>query len=227
MSWPTRVAGLQFLAAGGALWAAWLMHRRPAMPGRQPFVWTQIAIAWWSTTAGLEIVITDDDWRLRVAQLQYAGITTLPVFWLHFAAQYGRRRVQDHPGLLALWIVPILTMVIAATHGWQHWLWTDVRFPNAPDAFVLEFVRGPWFWVNWAHAYLLLLVSTAWLAIALVRYRSRYALQTAIFIVGVLVPWVANLITILGWVPIPGLDLTPVAFAVTGAAFAAGILWYR
>jgi hypothetical protein len=227
MTWPTVVASVQFLAAAMALWAAVVMVRWPAAPGRAPFVWTQVAIAWWATTAGLEIVIADPEWRLRVAQLQYIGITTLPVFWLHFAAQYGRRRVQEHPGLRLLWVVPSLTIAIAATHGWQHWLWTEVRLPSGPDAFVLEFVRGPWFWVNWIHAYGLLVVSTTWLFIALRRYRSHYYLQTGLFIVGVTVPWIANLATIMGWVPWPGLDLTPVAFACTGAVFALGTYCYR
>lgn len=226
MDWPLTIAALNVTAAAMALGAAAWMHAAGPMPGRGAFVLTQLAIAWWAGTASLEIALTDPGLRLMVGQVQYLGIAVLPVAWLHFAAAYARHPVAQHRGLLITTVIPAITVVLALTHGWQTWLWTDVR-PAGPNGFALEFVRGPWFWVNWIHTNLLLIVSSVWMVRALVRYRSAYAVQTLSFLVGLLLPWAANLLTILGVITVPGLDLTPSAFALTGACFAFGLLWYQ
>lgn len=221
------VAALNFTATVMALMAAAWMLTAPDTPGRRSFAWTQLAIAWWAGTAGLEVLLFGDRLAVRIGQLQYLGIASLPVFWIHFAATYARRPVARTRWLLLTTLVPLVTVTLALTHGRQAWLWTDVRPPSAPGALTLEFVRGPWFWVNWTHTYVLLAVSTWWLVRALVRDHKAYAAQTALFLFGLAVPWAANVITVAGWLPWPGLDLTPSAFAITGACFVLALIWNR
>ena len=62
-------------------------------------------------------------------------------------------------------------------------------------------------------------VATAWLAASLPHYRGRYRAQLWLLIFGVAAPWIGNLMYILDLTPIRGLDMTPLAFAVTGVCF--------
>lgn len=226
MTWSLTVAAVQFGAGALACWAAGWMHARGDVPGARPFVITQVAIAWWAFTAGIEVLIGPSPDAVLVAKVQYIAIAALPVYWIHFAAIYARQPIARGRWLLLSAVVPLCTIVLAFTNDWHHWLWADIRTSQDPLALTYVFVRGPWFWVNWGHTYLLLAISTYWLFRALTRYQRAYSMQTVMFLIGLLVPWVANLLSVSGAVA-EGLDLTPAAFAITGGSFAAGLLWYR
>jgi hypothetical protein len=55
----------------------------------------------------------------------------------------------------------------------------------------------------------------------------RYRPQTAVILVGVLAPWLANAVYLLGLGPLPNLDLTPFAFSLSGLALGWGLLRLR
>lgn len=226
MTWSLTVASLQFAAGALACWAAGWMHARTDVPGARPFVVTQVAIAWWAFTAGIEVLLGPEADAILVAKAQYPAIAALPMYWIHFSAIYARQPVAQGRWLLLTAVIPVITVFMAFTNDWHHLLWADIRRSSDPLALTYVFVRGPWFWVNWVHTYILLLISTFWLFGALRRYHTTYSLQTMMFLMGLLVPWMANLLSITGVVA-EGLDLTPAAFAVTGICFAAGLLWYR
>jgi N-terminal 7TM region of histidine kinase len=48
-----------------------------------------------------------------------------------------------------------------------------------------------------------------------------------VILVGVLAPWLANAVYLLGLGPLPNLDLTPFAFSLTGLALGWGLLRLR
>ncbi len=54
-----------------------------------------------------------------------------------------------------------------------------------------------------------------------------YRGQVSALFIAVLVPWVSNAVTIFGLSPLPHLDLTPLAFTVTGLAMAWGLFRFR
>lgn len=66
-------------------------------------------------------------------------------------------------------------------------------------------------------------IGTVWLSLSLPHYSARYRIQLWLLILGVVAPWVGNLLYILGRVPLPGLDMTPLAFSITGACFVASV----
>lgn len=209
-------------AAAVAIWAALSASRNLSVAGRRSFTFMQVAIAIWSATAGIELLVTSLASHLWIARIQYIGIVSLPVFWFRFAGGYSQRLNSRDPRLGILWLVPIVTVAAAFTNNWHHLLWRDVVMPSAGEA-LPTFVRGPMFWVNWVHAYVLIAIGTIWLALNLRHYSARYRVQLWMLILGVLVPWAGNLMYIFGWVPLPGLDLTPLAFSISGACFVASV----
>ncbi len=86
---------------------------------------------------------------------------------------------------------------------------------------------GPWFYVFTFYSYGLMGISL----VLLLRYYQRssefYRRQVLIIIVGILMPWIVNVLVVLGWVPLEGLDLTPIAFTLTGLLVAYGLFGYH
>lgn len=215
-----------WMATAVAIWAALSASRNVSVAGRRPFIYAQIAIALWAATGGIELLVHDRASHLLLARIQYIGIVSLPVFWFQFAGTYTHRLRARDRRLGALWLIPIVTLIAAFTNESHHLLWRDIIVPADPDQ-LTTFVRGPVFWINWVNAYVLLAVGTLWLASSLRHYSARYRIQLWLLIFGVLAPWAGNLLYILDWVPLPGLDMTPVAFSITGACFVASLFSVR
>ena len=226
MSWIDLSAGTLWSAAALAIWAALSASRNIAVPGRRSFSWMQVAIALWSATAGIELLATRLESYLWIARIQYLGIVSLPVFWFRFAGGYAQRLRSSDRRLGILWLVPAVTLLAAFTNDSHHLLWRDVLMP-APGEALPTYVRGPMFWVNWVHAYVLIATGTVWIGLSIPHYSARYRIQLWLLILGVLAPWVSNLMYILGWVPVPGLDLTPIAFSISGVCFLASVFSVR
>ena len=222
MSWIDLSAGTMWMAAAVAIWAALTAARNVSVAGRRSFMLMQVAIALWAVTAGIEVLTTDRALHLLVARIQYIGIVSLPVFWFRFAGGYAQRIQSRDRRLGVLWFVPLVTIVAAFTNDAHHLLWTNI-VPPADGVGLTTFVRGPIFWLNWIHAYALIAVGTVWLALNLKHYSARYRIQLWLLILGVAAPWAGNLLYILGWVPLPGLDMTPLAFSITGVCFVASV----
>lgn len=214
------------MAAAVAVWAALSASRNVSVAGRRSFMWLQSAIALWATTAGIEVLVHDTRSLLWISRIQYFGIVSLPVFWFRFAGAYTHRLDSRNRRLGAFWLVPVATMIAAFTNDAHHWLWRDIIPPAGPDQ-LTTYVHGPAFWINWVHAYVLIAVATAWLAQSLPHYRGRYRVQLWLLILGVMAPWIGNLFYIMGWGPLPGLDFTPLAFAITGVCFVASVFSAR
>ena len=226
MSWVDLSAGTMWMAAALAIWAALSASRNISVAGRRSFTRMQAAIALWAATAGIELLVTGLRPHLWLARIQYFGIVSLPVYWLLFAGRYTQRINVGDGRLGILWLVPIVTMIAAFTNDWHHLLWRSIILPTSEDT-LTTFVHGPVFWLNWIHAYVLLATGTVWMAMSLKHYSARYRVQLWLLIIGVVAPGVGNLMYILGWVPLAGLDMTPVAFSITGACFIVSVFSVR
>lgn len=65
--------------------------------------------------------------------------------------------------------------------------------------------------IHVAYTYLVLLLGTGRLILIFFRSLSLRRWQVGLLIVGALFPWLANVLFLLGFSPIPGLDLSPFA----------------
>ncbi len=81
--------------------------------------------------------------------------------------------------------------------------------------------------IQMGFAYLALLVAAALIVRALLRSSRYFAWQSSLMLVGLLVPWLANILEVNGLNPFAPLELTPLAFMVTQAAFLFAVLQYR
>jgi signal transduction histidine kinase len=211
--------------AWGLSFAIW--RRRPAQ-GANAFTLLMLVTGGWSFFYALEIAAPSLDAKLLLAGVQYIGITTLPVFWLIFLLEYtGREKWLTRRNVILLFVLPTITTVLALTNTQHTLIYTGVSLVPYDGFMMLVATRGGWFWVHTAYSYLLLVSATVLLLRTFLISPQTYKGQIVIMAFGTLTPWVANALYLSGLSPFPGLDLTPFAFAISGAAFAWSMMRFR
>jgi PAS domain S-box-containing protein len=210
-----------------SIWAAVLARTKRSVPGSPAFAWLMLATAWWSFTSAMHVLVPDREARIVIAKFQYLAVAPIGVLWLLFATKYSRGAwVHDRILRVILWTVPALTLALAATNERHEFYWSAISEISTASATRLVYGAGPWYWVHATYTYGLLLAGTLILVRGLRRFPPPYRRQTAMILAGVIVPWAGN-VMYLAHVFGPGVDPTPLAFAVSGACFTWGMYRYR
>ena len=210
------------LTLGLALYA-WRLRRR--YPWVFSFALLMLAIAEWSLGYTFELAANSLDAKLLWAKVEYLGIVSVPLLWALFAWQYVERHQWLTPKRFALLsVIPSITFLLALTNEFHGLIWEQTSLLTSGSMLVLDVTYGPWFW--WGHSaysYILLLIGSLLLLQAFGRFSSAYRWQVTILLLGALAPWLSNILHLSGLSPIPQLDLTPLAFAISGTILAWGI----
>jgi hypothetical protein len=121
-------------------------------------------------------------------------------------------------------MIPILTLIAVLTNPLHQLFWTEITPINSPPGATLVYSHGWMFWVIVLYTYFLILVGAHLLIHYALSSHRLYRFQVTILVIGVIVPMLGNLASNLNWLGMPGLDLTPLAFAVSGVCFVLGVL---
>lgn len=211
-----------------AVLAVQVWSRRPGK-GVLAFVVLSFALIEWATMSVLELYSTDLSAKYFFAQLSYIGIVLVPGAWLWYTLEYtDRQRWLNRRTLMLLAIHPILVLIIVATNPLHHLHWTSVTLDTSHSHPVAIFEHGILFWVHTAYAYLMMLISTILFVRTFLKLRGIYRRQIALLLVSQFAPWIGNFLYVTGLSPFPDfLDLTPIAFSITGIAAGWSLLQYR
>jgi len=208
---------LALAALIAAVLAIYIWDRRH-VTGAKPAVALMVALFVWSAGYMLEFMGVDLETKLFWAKIQYFAIATLPLASFLFALVYSGRGVWlTTSKLVALGILPIITLVLAVSNESHHLIWSDWNIKTLiGNTSVLHFEYGAFFWINTVFAYGLLIAGTVLIVQALLRRPEVYRGQILSILVGIAFPWITNVVSNLVY----DLDLTPFAFIVTSLAFA-------
>jgi signal transduction histidine kinase len=200
--------------------------RRPA-PGAAFLSFAMLAVAVWSASRFFEAIFVEQGYKILSSKFEYLGIATTGVLWLLFTADFtGRSRWATTTSIALLSIIPAITIAVAFTNDWHLLLWNSFTpNPGRPD--ILIYGHGPWFWVNAAYSYGMVMTGFVFLIQAVVGHHDVYSRQIAALIAGAIVPILGNLVYLTGISPITGLDPTPLSFAITGCIFMASIYRFQ
>lgn len=208
----------------GALGVYAWRHRME--PGSRPFAGLMFALTVWTASYAVALTTHHPRWRLIVENVQWFGIVFVPVFYLVFALEYtGYGELANRRALAILSVHPLVTLVLVWTNGVHHLVWTDTRVVVVDGIAVAVQQFGPWFWTNLLYTYVLLSVGSLLLLRLIFFSEYLFVDQSVLLLVGVTVPVAANLASIFGSTPYPGIDLVPYALTVTGVAF--GLATFR
>lgn len=200
--------------------------RRRLVPGATAFAILMAAVALWTFAYALELLSDGLADKLFWAKASYLGVVTVPIAWLAFARAYtGRAAWLSGPRLLPLILIHLVTLVLSWTNDEHGLIWSSVRLDPTNPFGALSVERGLWLWVYGPSSYLAMAGGGVLIAVAHRRTPPGIRQNGWLLLLGAATPWLSNLLHISGLSPVPGLDLTPVAFAITGLTF--GWLLFR
>lgn len=182
----------------------------------------------WSVGYALEIIPADLPTKVFWAKFQFIGISFITLAIFGFGLQYTRRGSWlTTRRIMLLSIIPLITVLAAYTNEMHGTIWSKIELQGQGSFLPLNLTHGWWFWISTAYSYILLVTATAYFFQTAASPKNLFRYQGRIMLVGILVPWVGNVLYIFDISPIPNLDLTPIAFAITNLAFAIGLYRYR
>ncbi|WP_224449532.1 histidine kinase N-terminal 7TM domain-containing protein [Haloprofundus salilacus] len=213
---------------GIGLTAALLAWRERPEPGATPLVAMLAGQSWWSVFFAFELQATTLAAKAFWSDVQWLGVVVIPVAWVLFAMEYTGRDQYVRPKYVALLsVVPVLTVVLAMTGAYHDLLYTGSELVERGNVDVLRRIGGPWYWVAASYTYLLGAVGSVPLVGYVRSETAQFRGQSVALLVGTAAPWASNVLFLYGAVPIPGLDPTPVAFAVSGVAYLGALTRFR
>lgn len=222
----THVLLLTVAAATTAI-LAWYALRHRDQPGATPFSAAMISMTIWSACYAVSLTQTGAS-RLFWERIQWLGVPLVAGFLFVFVLEYtGYESFLSTWSLALLFVIPVSTVVLVQTNPIHHLVWTEHEEVVTSGIVTLVQEYGPWFWVLLMYNYALILIGGVLLVRLIVVSEYLYIDQAVLLVLGIAAPLVGNVLAVLGIVPIPGLDVTPYAFTVTGIAFGNALFRYR
>ena len=217
-----------FLTACLAIFLAVYAWQRRTAQGAGIFIALMGAVAIWSVGYTLELASAGLASKIFWGKVQYLGITATPAAWLIFSLQYTNRDPWlTRRNILLLTVIPLITNFLIWTTEYHGLMWQEMVLDSSGPFPALALSYGGWFWVNWAHANICILLGTALLIHMLFHSPGLYRLQVALLLFMALAPWLGNVIYIFRLSPIPNFDWTPVAFTLSGLAMTWNMFHFR
>ena len=193
--------------------SAAVLYWRRASQGSQQFAFLLLSISAFSLASIFEAGATDAAGKLFWSKFQFIGIVSISPLWLYFTADFGSHsKFQENRYRHLVWIVPIITLVLAFTNEYHGLIWEQIRIPADSANHVAIYDHGFWFYVHTLYSYCILLLGTIWLVKWMLRFPKRRPIQAIIVLAVLAVGWISNITYILGLSPVPGLDITPLSF---------------
>ncbi len=152
-------------------------------------------------------------------RLEYLGVAWVPVTWVLFARRFARDRHESPLLILALSVIPVLTIALVFTSPGHSLFYMHPRVRTDGPFAVFAFDQGPFYWL-WA---IYLQVCIAWGSVIMIRealepnlIRRNQAIMVAL---AGLIPWLAFIGHLLDLWPY-GLDSGPFSGGIAGFFFA-------
>ncbi|RII33082.1 diguanylate cyclase [Clostridium chromiireducens] len=174
-----------------------------------------------------EILCTNIENVVFWIRVEYIGIVFLPVMWLIFSINFnGHKDKLKKSTLISLCIFSIITLIINYTNDFHHLFYKNIYMNNDGLFPIVEIVKGPWYWVNIAYTYILLIIG--FLIFVSAYFKAVYIVrkQLLFLIIAWVIPWISDIIYMLGILPF-NLDLCPLAFSFSGIISSFAILNYK
>lgn len=216
-----------FLSALITLVASLIAWRRSA-PGAFTLGWLLLSMTIWSGAYSVRWLDLSFETKLLAFKVMYIGLLALPILFLIFAMKITRfHHWLTRRNLVLLSIQPSLSLLLLWTNELHHWYYASIQPVETEGMVMLDFVRGPYYFINTAFAYSAILLALGFMFFTAFRLGPLFRNQYRLILIGSLVPWVSSIYNELNFTALHGLDLTPVSFGVSGILFAFAVLRAR
>jgi diguanylate cyclase (GGDEF)-like protein/PAS domain S-box-containing protein len=187
-----------------------------------------VAFIIWTFCSGMEISSTSLSGDVFWSKIGYFGSCSVPVLFFIFALQFtDRDKFLSRKRTILLWVIPVVSILLVLTNEFHQLIWTAVLPNPAVNQVRFIYYHGLWFWVLNVYSYVLLVFATMLLIMEAFRQQKVYRKQAYVILMGIPLPWIANLLYISGFSPLKGFDLTPIMFTITGLLYTLGLYRYE
>lgn len=223
MEWqPGLFSLLAFASTGVSCVVLLLSWRHRFEPAASAFLGVMVALGIWSFAYGVQLGFTTLAAQRPIQLFVLVVAAAVPTLWLVFALQYTDRVDRlSHRGLGVLTAEPIAFAALTLTNPAHGLVVEEAALVAVRDSFAVTMSFGPAYLGHVAYSYV---VVAAGLGLLAAEYRESefYRTQIALLVLGPLPALVAHVAHTLGYDLglLPAVDLTPIAFTITGFLFA-------
>ena len=171
----------------------------------------------WVLSAAAEHLSPTLAGKILASKIQYLGILTLPPAAVCTILAYLGREKWLSPFLWFAVPNAVLCWGIVLTNEFHHKLWANIEFDDSGSMPLLSLTYGPAFWIITAVSHSQLVVAGG---LFFASTYKNWRTETSLVLIGLTAPWIANLLYVSGFSPLPQLDLTPFGLIITGLCFA-------
>jgi len=208
---------LNLVALFITLWLRISVWQYRSKRGVRPFILMTMGLSIWVLGNMLRLSFTNLSAHIILNHIMYLGVAIVPPAWLLFLLDYtGKTHWFNNRTRLLLLIHPILLQVAIATNPSHHLFWESFSLYQVDGLIVSTSTGGILFWAHALYSYILLLAAGFLLVRTMSRSPELYRGQMLSLIIGMVAPWLANVIFLAGISPLPDyVDITPLAFVIT------------
>jgi PAS domain S-box-containing protein len=209
------------------LMGVFVIRRREHLAAR-PFIAMCLFATVWAGGYIFELGSASLAVKLLAVKIEYIGIIGVPLSWTAFAlAHTGRGSWLIKRNVILGALFPAVTLLIVWTNELHYWFFTEISTTVDPVTGLLLIWNPPgwWFWLHAIYIYGILVFGTYYLLVEFWNRRDVYRSQTAISMIAIVLPWVANGAVIFRLLPIQ-IDITSVTFSISILLLGWGIFYY-
>ncbi len=217
------LSAVSCVIAVGLAAVAW-KHRE--QPTAVPFFGLMVAIAGWTGSSALKLAMANDFMQLLSMRMAALFAIAIPPIWVVLTATYAEYDWFLQPRVLAaLAVSSIVSGLLVLTNPLHGLLWEGiVVVSTSPRILTTEPATGNWATIGIAYAQIG--VGIAILVSVYLEANRVHRRQAGMLLIGTLAPVAANVLFTIGASPVQGVDLTSVAFTLTGVVFAFALFRY-
>ena len=203
----------------------WILYKRFGL-GTNYLAIGQIIVAFWAFAGGMEVASISLELKILWSKISYLGIATAPLSYFLFTLEYTQHSQWISLRKICLLLVfPMIVIFTVFTNDFHHLFWSDIHL--TADLHFAIYSQGPVFWINVLYQYGLLIIGLVVLILSLNTMSVFYRPQLLIFIASSALPYIANIMYVFRWLPMKGLDITPIAFLLMWTIIGLGSIRYR
>lgn len=123
---------------------------------------------------------------------------------------------------LALYIIPVITSILAITSPFHRFLTTQLDIISLSPLREMSIAWGPWFWVHTVYSYILSLIIIMLIISQHIKVAHFYRLPSTMMVVGVSITLLGNLVTLFQIIP-PVIEPTLITMSLSLILFSLAI----
>ena len=219
---PMAYALALFCSASVAIAVAALAWKRRGTPGAIGLFAAMLSLTVWAGTYGIRWLMSDESAAIFWLDATYLGVVSAPTAMVCLAYQFANgTKAFSLKKIFVLMIMPLITIILIWTDKYHGFFYGGARTTTA------ILTGGPWFFVNAVYLYLVNLTALYLLVKAALKAKGIYARQCMMLIFALVLPWIGNIFSLIGLSPLPGLDITPFLFTMSGLILSYGLFKYK